>query len=1041
MKKLILSLFVLVLLAVNAIAQDRTVSGTVTGKDDGQPIPGVTVRIEGSNGGTQTGANGKYTIVLPSGATGLRFSVIGYASQLRTITASGTVNISLAPDAQSLNEIVITGAGLQVSKKSLGSAQTTLKNDQLTQARPSNIVSGLTGKVAGLNIQGVGSGVNPNYRVVLRGMRSLTGNNQALIVIDNVIVPNSILSNLNPDDIEDLTVLNGSSSAALYGSAASNGALIITTKRGKKDGGLDIKVTNTTTLERVAFFPKLQEQFGSGSSNDVQEYLAYENQQYGPKFDGVVRPIGRPLQDGSIQSVPYSYTDGKDKFWENGVTNMTDFSVNSGGEKSTMYVSGQYLDASGTTPGDKYNRTTVRAGGTRQLSDKLSLNYSTYYAQNRSDLTSQTGNIYNYLLNAPSQAYLPDYKDWRNNPFANPNGYYNAYYNNPYFMADNYRQKTRNDYFIGSAELKYKPLEWLDFTGRVGITTQNASSKTYSDVFTFTDYTKSIVGSSEYKNQDILGSVSDNANYTTNIVSDFIAHAQKKVKDFKFDFTLLGQIKQEQYKTLTATVNGLVVPGVFNLSNSTNTPTASESNTLNRSYGIAGKLDIAYKNYLFLTATGRNDWVSILAPENRSFFYPSVQASFVPTDAIEALKTITQIDYFKVRGGWSKVGQVNIDPYSLVPTFGQGSGYPYNGAGGLTLSNRLISPNLQPEVTQGYEAGLDLSLFKSRITGAVTYFNTKTKNQTVPTGVSNASGFSSFLLNTGQTSSKGIEASLNVIPFQTKDWEIALGSTYTHYKNTVDAIGNGLSQLTLGAYGSSAGSYAVEGQSFPVIMAKTYVRDDQGRIIVDPITGYPSATDGLSVLGQALPSQTLGLNVTVKYKSFTLYGSAEYRTGNVIYNNAGSTFDFAGSGINTAAYNRDRFVIPNSSYLDAATGQYVANTNISIKDGGAGYWTILGPRTGIEENYVTSAAFWKIRELSLGYDLPAKMLAKSKVIKAARVSVQGRNLFIFLPNTNVYTDPEYSDGNGLSSGNAIGLTSLNQSPPSRFFGATVSLTL
>ena len=1041
MKKLILSLFVLVLLAVNAIAQDRTVSGTVTGKDDGQPIPGVTVRIEGSNGGTQTGANGRYTITVPSNATGLRFSVIGYASQLRTLTANGTINVILAPDAQSLNEIVITGAGLQVSKKSLGSAQTTLKNDQLTQGKPSNIVAGLTGKVAGLNIQGVGSGVNPNFRVVLRGMRSLTGNNQALIVVDNVIVPNSILSNLNPDDIEDLTVLNGSSSAALYGSAASNGALIITTKRGKKDGGLDIKITNTTTLERTAFFPKLQDQFGSGSSNDIQEYLAYENQQYGPRFDGSIREIGRPLEDGSIQSVPYSYTNGKDKFWKNGVTNMTDFSVNSGGEKSTMYVSGQYLDASGTTPGDKYNRATVRAGGTRKLSDKLDLNYSTYYAQNRYDITTQTGSIYNNLLNAPSQAYIPDLSDWRNNPFANPNGYYNAYYNNPYFIADNNRQKTRNDYFIGSAELKYKPLEWLDFTGRVGLTTQNASSKTYTDVFTFSEYTKSIVGTTEYKFQDILGSVSDNANYTTNIVTDFIAHAQKKVKDFKFDFTLLGQLKQEQYKNLTASVNGLVVPGVFNLGNSTNTPTASESNTLSRSYGIAGKLDISYKNYLFLTATGRNDWVSVLLPENRSFFYPSIQASFVPTDAIAALKDIKQIDYFKVRGGWSKVGLVNIDPYSLVPTYGQGSGYPYNGAGGLTLANRLISPNLKPEITQGYEAGLDLSLFKSRITGALTYFNTKTKNQTVPTGVSNASGFSSFLVNTGQTSSKGIEASLNVIPLQTRDWELAFGSTFTHYNNQVDAIGNGLTQLTLGAYGSSAGSYAVEGQPFPVIMAKGYVRDDQGRIIVDPITGYPSATNGLQVMGQALPTQTLGLNVTAKYKSFTIYGSAEYRTGNVIYNNAGSTFDFSGAGYNSAEYNRDRFIIPNSSYRDPATGQYVANTNISVKDGGAGYWTIAGPRTGIEENYITSGAFWKIREISIGYDLPGKLLAKSKVIKAARVSVQGRNLFIFLPNTNVYTDPEYSDGNGSSSGNAIGLTSLNQSPPSRFFGATVSLTL
>ncbi|WP_316802488.1 SusC/RagA family TonB-linked outer membrane protein [Pedobacter nototheniae] len=1046
MKKLLQSLFILMFVAITAIAQERTITGTVTSQDDRLPIPGVSVKVKGTQSGAVTDANGKYSVKVPSGSSVLEFTFIGYATHSRTITGSGVINVVLTSDAQSLNEVVVSAAGLTARKKELGNAQTTLKNDQLTQAKPTNIVAGLTGKVAGLNIQGVSSGVDPNYRIILRGMRSITGNNQALIVVDNVIVPNTVLSNLNPDDIEDLTVLNGASSAALYGSAASNGALIITTKRGKRGGGgLDIKVTNTTTLEQVAFFPQLQKEFGSGSDNDLQIYLPYENQQYGPRFDGIVRPIGRPLQDGSIQSVPYSYTDGKNKFWDTGVTNVTDFSINSGSEKGSLYASGQYLTSTGTTPGDKYNRATVRIGGTQKISDKIDFNYSTYYAQNRNDKTTQTGNIYNYLLNAPSQANLTDYSDWRNNPFANPNGYYNAYYNNPYFMADNYRQQIRKDYFIGSAEIKYKPLNWLDFTGRIGITTLNQSSKSYSDVFIYSDYTKSISGSSEYKNQDILGGVTDAANYNTTISSDFIAHAQKKVNDFKFDLTALAQLQNKQYKTVSASVAGLVTPGLFNLSNSTNPPTAGEANYLYRSYGLTGKLDIAYKDYLFLTATGRNDWVSNLAPQNRSFFYPSVSLSFVATDAIQALKDIKEIDFIKLRGGWSKVGQVNLGnandfgAYYLEPTFGQGSGYPYNGKGGLTVGNTLISPSLKPEITQGFEAGIEYSLMKSRISGTATYFNTKTTNQTIPTGISNASGYSGYLTNTGKTSSKGIELALSVVPLRTEDWEITLGSTFTHYDNKVLEIGSGLTQLTLAAYGGSAGSYAVEGQPFPVIQGKTHVRDPQGRIIVDPITGYPSATDNISVLGQASAPDQLGLNINVKYKGITLYASGEYRTGNIIYNSGGTTFDFSGAGINTIAYNRDRFVIPNSSYL--LNGQYVPNTNITVRDGGPGYWTIAGPRTGIDENYVTSAAFWKIREISLAWDIPKSFLMKSKVVKAAKISVQGRNLFIFLPKTNVYTDPEYSDGDASSSGNAIGLTGLNQTPPSRFYGATLSLTL
>ncbi|MCZ4243274.1 SusC/RagA family TonB-linked outer membrane protein [Pedobacter punctiformis] len=1047
MKKLLQSLFILMFVAVTAIAQERTITGTVTSQEDKLPIPGVSVKVKGTQSGAVTDANGKYSVKVPSGSAVLEFTFIGYAVQSRTVTGSGVINVVLTSDTKSLNEVVVSAAGLTARKKELGNAQTTLKNEALTQAKPTSIASGLAGKVAGLSIQGVSSGVNPNYRVILRGMRSLTGNNEALIVVDNTIVPNAILGNINPDDIEDITVLNGASSAALYGSAASNGALIITTKKGRKTPGLDIKIDNTTTIEQVAFYPGLQKQFGSGSDNDIQVYNPIENQQYGPAFDGVVRPIGRPLQDGSIQKVPYQWTDSKNDFWENGLTNMTNFSASSGSDNGSLYASAQYLRTDGTTPGDKYNRSSVRLGGTRVLSKVLDFNYSAYYAQNRYNQTTQTSNIYNYLLNAPGNAPLTDYSDWRNNPYANPNGYFNAYYNNPYFMADNYRQKIRNDYFIGNAELKYKPLDWLDFTGRIGLTTRNQSSKTYSDIFTFSEYTKSIVGSSEYKKQDILGGNEDNFFYNTTIITDFIAHAKKSYGDFKINLTGLFQARQDQYKTETASISGLLTPGLFNLGNSVNTPTASGADALARSYGLTGKLDIAFKDYLFLTATGRNDWVSILAPENRSFFYPSVSLSFVPTDAIQALKDIKEIDFIKIRGGWSKVGQVNLGSsatfgaYSLQPTFAQGSGYPFNGLGGLTVGDRLVSESLKPEITQGYEVGIETSLFKSRINLGVTYFDSKTKNQTVATGVSGATGYTSYLVNTGQTSSKGIEANLSVVPYRNENWDITLSTNFTHYSNMVDYISGDLKQLTLGSYTGGAGSYAIEGQPFPVIQGTTHVRDSQGRIIVNPLTGYPSATPGVSILGQAAAKNTLGLNLNVKYKAFTLYGSAEYRTGNVIYNSGGGTFDFSGAGINSAAYNRDRFVIPNSSYLDPVTNTYVANTNISVRDGGAGYWSIGGPRTGIAENYVTSAAFWKIREISLAYDIPSKFLARTKVFKAARVSVQGRNLFIFLPNSNVYTDPEYSDGDNLNSGNAIGLTGLSQTPPSRFYGATLSLTL
>ena len=1031
-------MFILLFVAVTAMAQDRTITGVVTSQEDKLPIPGASVKVRGTQIGVQTDSKGSFTLKVPANTTTLDVSFIGFTTQSVPIRGN-SVAIVLVPDSKSLNEVVVTAGGLEVRKKEQGTVSTTVKSEALVAAKPVNVASGLIGKVAGLQINGTSSGVNPNYRVVLRGMRSLTGNNEALIVLDNVIVPNSILGNLNPEDIEDITVLNGSGAAALYGSSGSNGALIITTKKGQR-GKAQVKISNTSTIEQVAFYPKLQNQFGSGADNDVQIYTPYENQQYGPAFDGVVRPIGKALPDGSIMSVPYSATDAKKDFWDTGFQNQTDLSVSSGDANGTIYFSGQYAKIDGTTPKDAFNRASARLNGVRNLTKDLTLTFNTTYTQNRYDQTTETANIYNQLLNTPAQIPLNDFSDWRNNPFADPSGYYNAYYNNPYFMLDNYRQKQRNDYFVGSADLKYSPLTWLDLIGRAGLSTRNYSNKSYSDKYTFSDFAKA---QGSYKAQDIVGGVTDRALYNTRIFSEFQAIFKKDIEDFKFKFTASATMQQNESKDVSASISGLVNPGLFNLSNSTTPPTATETNYKAREIGVYGIFNVAFKDYLFLQVSGRNDWISTLSPENRSFFYPAANLSFVATDAIEGLKNIKALDFLKLRGGLSKVGQVNLGgnfgAYRLAPTFNQAAGYPYSGQGGYSVGNVLVSADLRPEITKSLEVGFDANFFKSRITTAFTYYNSTTDDQTVTTGVSGVTGFSSFLTNTGKTSSKGIELKVQFVPLRTNNWEIAVGGNYTHSKNMVEEISADVERLQLGAYGGLAGSYAIAGQPFPVLMGRTHVRDDQGRIIVNPITGYPSGTTTLSVLGNAAPTDIAAFDLNIRFKKNLRFSAlAEYRTGNYIFNNGGGTFDFSGSGINTAMFNRDRFVIPNSSYLQ--NGQYVPNTNITVRDGGPGYWSIGGPRTNIDENYVTSGAFWKLREVSLAYDLPASVLNRAKFISKATISVQGRNLFVWLPKTNVYTDPEYSDGDGTSSGNAIGLTNLGQTPPSRYYGLTLSLT-
>ncbi|WP_223833450.1 carboxypeptidase-like regulatory domain-containing protein [Pedobacter riviphilus] len=491
MKKLLQSLFILVLCASSAFAQERTVSGTVTSQEDGLPVPGASVRVkEIPTLGAQTGANGKFSLNVPRNGKTLVVTFLGYATKEFIIPANNVVNAVLNSDVTSLNEVVVTAGGITIQRRQQGNQSTTVKAEELTQGKAFNVASALTGKVAGLQVNAVSSGVNPSVRLVLRGNRSLLGNNQALVVVDNVIVPSDILGNLNPEDIENIEVLNGAGAAALYGSDASNGALIIQTKKGKR-GSSTINVSHTTNVEQVSFLPQLQERFGSGTGNDdVPTYTPFENQQYGPAFDGVVRPIGKPLADGSIQSVPYSFNadENKNAFWETGVSNQTDFNVSSGDDKGTYYFSGQYFDQKSTVPGDKYNRFTMRVNGERNLGNNVTFSFNANYVQNRYNQSSAIATVFDNVLQSPGQIPLTRYSDYKNDPFSTPDGYYNEYYQNPYFALGNNRSITRNDYLTGNVQLKWYPIKELSLLVRASLSNRSFANKSTTDKFTYSDY-------------------------------------------------------------------------------------------------------------------------------------------------------------------------------------------------------------------------------------------------------------------------------------------------------------------------------------------------------------------------------------------------------------------------------------------------------------------------------------------------------------------------------------------------------------------------
>ncbi len=1041
MRKLASLLAVLLLFSALVQGQTRTITGKIT-DDKGAPIPFSSVKFKNSLKGASADENGNFRIE----ATSEEFIVVsstGFEDKEISIKGLNQVTVQLTGLGNIMDEIIVTAGGIKSKRKEIGTANTVIKSDVLIAGKSTTISGGLQGKVAGLQINATGSGVNPSYRLILRGQRSITGNNQALLVLDNVIVPNDVLGNLNPEDVEDVVVLNGAGAAALYGSQASNGAVIVTTKKGRK-GQTGITVSNTTTIQEVAFFPKIQKGFGAGGTgystdaNGRPEFSYLENQSYGPAFDGIKRPLGPALEDGSQDSAIYAYNDGHNKFWEKGVTNQSDFSFTSGDDVSTFYLSGQYATTKGTTPGDKYNRTSLRVNGTRKIGNNINVTYGSAYVQNRYDITSQTGSMYGNMLNMPSNVDITKYKNWRTDKFANPIGFYNPWYQNPYFTAENYRSLTRNDYLTANVEIKLTPLKGLDLTVRQGLATRNFSSKNSVAEFKFTEYSKHTDASSK---SDIVGSVSDGSGYTTQLLTD--AFAQYTLKKGDLDFKLIGggQWRQDETKSVNVSASGLVVPELFNVANGVGTPGASEGNAKARQIGVYGDFRVGYKNYLYLHGTVRNDWVSILDPENRSFFYPSVDLSFVASDAIDLLKNSQTISYLKVRGGWSKVGQVNLPgsygAYQLLPTAGQGSGFPFGSLPGFTIGNRLVAKGLKPEITKGYEVGFDLNLFKDRFTSNVTWYSTKTDNQTVETAVSGTTGFTSLLTNVGQTQSQGLEVTAHVTPIRNSDWTVTVGGNYTYLDNKVNFITADLPVLNISGSGSAISS-AMAGQIFPVIRGFDYKRDPQGRVIVDRITGLPSKSDTVSILGNAVAKHRVTADGSIRYKNFNLSLLFEYRGGYSVFNGIGTEMDWSGTGYRTATYNRQRFVFPNSVIEDPANpGKYIANTDITVKNGNGnnGFWSD-GINREVTSNYMSSGDFWKLREIALSYDLPSSVLSKTKFVKGITVSVQGRNLLMWMAKDNYYTDPEYSAAGNDSNG--IGLTSISQTPPVRYYGGTIT---
>ncbi len=954
----------------------------------------------------------------------------------------------------------------------MGVATAKVDNAELTQAGASNVMNGMTGKVSGLQINTINNGVNPDTKITLRGNRHFLASNQALIVLDDVPVSATYLNSVNPNDIESVNVLKGASAAALYGNDASNGVLIVTTKRGDK-GKMTVKISNVTTFEKVSYMPDLQTRFGSGSGEAVgvadpnytfwigpgrntDPYTSYENQSYGPEYNGQMVILGGKLVDGSYQTVPYSAVANQKKaFFNTGVTMQNDISVSSADDFSHFYLSFQDVKTTGTVPYDSNRRTGARMAAGRTYG-KFSADYTISFTQTNTSTSggdfNQSRPVYWNILNTPGQVPITKYKDIYNNPFATVDGYFNAYYPNPYWQLHHARNNAVRNDVLGSVNLSFKPVKWLDISDKIGLVYNGITDHNYKDEANFNSYNGTDpwgAGNTASTSTHWAGFSSDQMRSTMILKNDLLATVDQKFGDISVKVIAGANAYSQKYESQFEYAGQLVIPDFYNVSNRSGEAQVSQSTQKRNSVGLFADATVGYKSYAFLHLSGRNDWDSRLTRKNRSFFYPAGDLSLVLSEMFPSIVQNEVLSFMKLRGGWSQTGQIALgDWYGTLPSYPAAAGFPYGSTSGFALSTTLSNPLLKPEKTTEIELGGEFSFLKNKIHLETNVYKTNTRNQTIPATISAATGFFSALINAGELENKGAEVDVKFTPIlKIGDVRWNGGINFAYFQSKVLSILPGLNEIPIpitasdGGNGATSVSYATVNEQFPNIKVTDVKRDPQGHIIVDAITGLPAKQTAIVQMGHGNPNQILGITTDLTYKGFRLSAVAEYRGGNVIDNavgggQGGGGIDFTGISAHTALNGRQSFIIP-GSVIETSPGVYTPNTTALVANASRGFW-VNSDYANTQRAYVTSAAFWKLREVALTYDVPVNQLFGGKVIKTAQLGIVGRNLLMLRPKTNVWTDPEFN--NSTSSTNAVGYTDTYQTPPTRLYGFSVKLT-
>ncbi|WP_400194020.1 SusC/RagA family TonB-linked outer membrane protein [Hymenobacter sp. B81] len=1020
MRKLLWSFLLPGLVAAQQVqAQTRTVSGTVTGATDRTPLPGVNVVVKGGSTGTQTGADGRFTLAVAPGAT-LVFSFIGYNSVERTVGDDATLDVALEASSTTLQEVQITTAyGIQQERRQVNYAAQQVTAKDIIDSRQTNVVNALQGKVAGVQVTSSGGGAGEGAAIVIRGGNSLDGDNQPLFVIDGVIMDNSSFvestspgggsafngvlgrsvastnraADINPEDIESMTVLKGPAGAALYGLRAANGVVIITTKKGKA-GRTSISYRTQFSVDEVNRLPQLQDQYKQGN-------------------DGVFNPTTRNSWGPRFAEGETVY-DNVGNFFQKGTSFQNYLTMSGGSEKASFLLSASHLDTKGVTPESRYDKATVRAAGTVQFSPKLSGSGSAQYMNSGGERPLQgpglfggSGGFFVSLLNWPRN------DDARN--YLNPDGTRRRLLpsavgstdaDNPYWTTYNNPQTDRTNRVIGNAQLTYEPAKWARLNYNLG-----------TDVYTEKFRSVRAVGTSQPNNQN--GGIAETTNFVRLLNSNFLATFSHQLNEnISGSLTLGNTVEQAVYETTD--VIGLIFqnPSFVSINNTVNR-NALTTNRTRRLVGNFGRLNFDLFKQVTLELNGRYDLSSTLPrpDENKNFgkgfFYGSAAAGYEFTRTL-GLDTNPILNYGKLRVSVAEVGK-DTGPYRVDSPLAQST---YIGGGfrlGFFGSNRL----LKPERTRAYEAGLDLQFLKGRLGLDGSVYYQETRDQLIAPRVSQASSYILQYINGGTVTNTGVEIALSGTPVKTADgleWTIL--TNFFRNENKAKELPSFLTEVNQSdafVIDAARGS-AFPGRPITSIAAWDFQRVQSGpyagQVIINPTTGYPLINTSTYVYaGDRSPDFTTQVTNTVSYRGLALAFMWDFRKGGKVVN--GNDWFATRNGLSERTVDRYKQVVMEGVVANG-DGSYSPNTR-PVEATQAYFQTILG---GVGTPFIEDASWTRLRYATLSYALPASWLGKS-IVKGLELSVTGRNLVLFTKYSGV--DPETSSaGAGVRGGGSGG---------------------